>query len=118
MPSDSYTTKKTKTPLNNSNFAKWVGDTAANLREIGCYGIITGTIAPPASGADDDKIDHYNTRLEKAAGIIYNALEDGQKVHVRGIDGDPVAMWRKLESVHSSKKASQRFSAYDALFSL
>jgi hypothetical protein len=68
--------------------------------------------------ANPAKYSKYLNRIDKAAGMIYNAVEDGQKLHLRGIEGDPVAMWKKLELVHLSKKPGMRFSSYDSLFSI
>lgn len=45
-------------------------------------------------------------------------VEPSQTVHLKGKDGDPVAMWKALKSVHLQQKPGARFNAYDDLFSI
>ena len=45
-------------------------------------------------------------------------VEPEQRIHLQGIEDDPVAIWSKLESVHLHKKPGARFNAYDDLFSI
>ena len=45
------------------------------------------------------------------------SLDDTQQVHVDGIDGDPVAMWKALSAQHAQKKPGTRINALgDLLF--
>lgn len=39
--------------------------------------------------------------FEKAAGEIYQSLDEPNKVHVHAVREDPKAMWDKLKDIHS-----------------
>ena len=45
-------------------------------------------------------------------------LEQDQKSLVSSIQGDPVAMWKKLADTYMVQKAGAGFNAYDDLFSI
>lgn len=114
----SPTTTTKKLLLDNSNFSTWKGNTAASLREVGCWRVVEGSALVPDPSDHPFEYEKYCNTRDKAASIIYNALEDGQKAHVKGKEGDAKEMWRILESVHSSKKPGTRFTGYDTLFSI
>ena len=61
------------------------------------------------------ELKQWRKDRDVAAGEIYLALEETQKIHVRE---EPVKMWAKLESVHLQKCPATRFYAYNALFSI
>ena len=63
-------------------------------------------------------MDKWEAKAEKAAGEIYLAVENDQRVHFRGHEEDPVQMWTLLEQAHVQKKPGARFNAYDDLFSI
>ena len=39
-------------------------------------------------------------------------------MHVRGIEDDPISMWKALKEVHMQQKPTARFNAYEALFNI
>ena len=39
-------------------------------------------------------------------------------MHVRGIEDNPISMWKALKEVHMQQKPTARFNAYEALFSI
>ena len=51
-----------------------------------------------------------------AAGDLVLSLDDTQQVHVDGIDGDTVAMWKALSAPHAQKKPGTRIALGDLLF--
>jgi hypothetical protein len=53
-----------------------------------------------------------------AAGAIYRALEPGQRVHVIGVEMDPVKMWEKLAAVHVQKVSGVCFNTLGALLAV
>ncbi|KAJ3474116.1 hypothetical protein NLI96_g12644 [Meripilus lineatus] len=57
-------------------------------------------------------------KLDRAAGLLVLHVDKDQRVHLAGIEDDPIAMWKKLEEVHMSREAGTRFNAYDDLFSI
>ncbi|CDO77982.1 hypothetical protein BN946_scf184811.g3 [Trametes cinnabarina] len=64
------------------------------------------------------ELHDYDSRVDAAAGEIWNCIEREQQTHLEAIRDDPGAMWRKLESVHMQKRPGTRFNTYNALLSL
>lgn len=79
---------------------------------------VTAVAYVPASPPDPALVKAWEDKEESAAALIYLRLEEDQKIHVNGIETNPVAMWRKLMTIHQQKKPAQRFNAYEALFSI
>src|SRR5258708_14737967 len=67
---------------------------------------------------EEDKLEAYQVKADKAAGIMWLMVEPTQRVHFRGIKDDAVKMWGVMESVHMQKQPGTRFNAYDDLFSI
>ena len=82
----------------------------------GLWGVVSGKVSQPIS--DSDALAKWETKKEKAAGEIFLAVESDQRVHFRGLEDEPKAMWDKLEEAHLHKKPGARFNAYDQLFSI
>ena len=72
----------------------------------------------PVTEAYTSKDDQWLEKQEKASGWIYLMVEPEQRIHLTGIQDNPVKMWTKLEEVHMAKQAGTRFNAYDDLFSI
>jgi len=68
--------------------------------------------------SDSEVLDKWKAKAEKAAGKLYLAVENDQRVHFRGCEEGPVKMWVLLESAHVQKKTGARFNAYNDLFSI
>jgi len=64
------------------------------------------------------EVQDWRLRSQKAAGALFLAVEHEQRIHLGGIESDPIAIWAKLESVHLAQRPGARFNAYDALFSI
>ena len=101
--------------LNNSNYSEWSGDMKAFLMRLGYWGLVSGKEPKPTEGK---ALVQWELIEQKAAGEIYLAVAQDQKVHIREHLDDPIKMWNELEKVHSSTKAGARFNAYDNLFSI
>ncbi len=111
------------TKLNAANYPTWAGEMQAYLRSQGVWRIVSGdSKAPKLSStpteAQEAALDAWNLKLDKAAGYIFLAVEDNQKVHFASISDDPVKMWAALAAVHLQKRPGARFNAYDDLFSI
>jgi hypothetical protein len=104
-------------PLGETNYGSWVGEMRALLMTKEVWGLVKGEDVKP-DVSEVDALKQWRKDRDIAAGQIYLRLESSQKVHVKGLEEDPVAMWTKLESVHLQKRPSTRFNAYDALFSI
>jgi gag-polypeptide of LTR copia-type/Integrase core domain/GAG-pre-integrase domain len=105
-------------PLSNSNYAEWSGEMKAWLMKLGYWRLVAGKEKQPSGKSDPDTIEKWEAKAEKAAGEIYLAVENDQRVHFRGYEEDPVRMWALLEQAHVQKKPGARFNAYDDLFSI
>ncbi|KAF7377306.1 Integrase catalytic domain-containing protein [Mycena sanguinolenta] len=103
--------------LNEKNYGSWVGDERAELQRLGVWHIVKGTIVAP-SGNDTEELRKWLIDSGKAAGSIYASLDPSQKVHVKGMEENPVSMWQALEKIHRQKKPGARFAAYNHLFSI
>jgi len=121
MSSPSHTPSFTK--LNNSNYLQWKDDMEAWLRSVKLWRLVSGVAkAPQLSSSPTPEelsaLELWEDNKDRAAGTIMLWLEQDQKVHVSGIRDDPIAMWKKLESVHQAQRPGNRFNAYDDLFSI
>src|SRR5579863_2274760 len=104
-------------PLSNSNYPEWCGEMKAWLMRNGLWKLVSGKLAKP-SPRDEDALNKWEAKAERAAGEIYLLVENDQRVHFRGYEDDPIRMWELLELAHLSKKPGARFNAYDDLFSI
>ena len=103
-------------PLSNSNYTEWSGEMKAWLMKLGYWKLVAGKELKPMK--DADALDKWEAKAEKAAGEIYLAVENDQRVHFRNCEEDPVQMWNLLEKAHVQRKPGARFNAYDDLFSI
>ena len=87
--------------LGANNYAEWVRPMTAVLRSKNLFRLVNGEITCPPK--DHKEIAAWKDNEEKAAGLIFFALEDSQMVHVEAIMHDPVQMWRVLEAYHVKK---------------
>ncbi|KAJ7721976.1 hypothetical protein B0H14DRAFT_2642281 [Mycena olivaceomarginata] len=103
--------------LNKKNYGTWSGYEHAELQRLGVWLNVKGTIVTPTS-TDADAIRKWLVDSGKAAGSICASLEALQRVHIKGMEENPVTMWAALEKVHGEKKPGARFAAYNTLFSI
>ena len=108
--------------LGPSNYNQWSGEMQAWLRANQLWQIVSGQKPRPTASSSDEKLiekqEAWDDKAEKAAGWIYLMVETSQTVHLKGKEGDPVAMWEALKSVHLQQKPGARYNAYDDLFSI
>src|SRR5579859_1426480 len=111
--------------LSSSNWGQWADNMEAYLSTKELWEYVDGSSpkpvpADPAHPTTDEALSlaDWKRKVAKASGEIWLAIEDSQKVHIKQEMGDPVAMWRKLDSVHLQKKPGARFNAYEALLSV
>ena len=79
----------------------------------------SGQLNPATVSAElQAKIDKWDKRAMKAAGELYLLISDDQKTHLEAITSDPVAIWKKLASIHLQQRPAARFNAYDTFFSI
>jgi len=109
--------------LGPNNYPQWCGEMEAWLRANQLWRLVSGASLKPncpadASEALQTKAEDWENKSDKASGWLYLMVEEDQRVHFKGIKDDPVAIWKKLESIHMVKRAGVRFNAYDDLFSI
>jgi len=111
--------------LSSSNWGQWADNMEAYLSTKELWEYVDGSSpkpvpVDPAHPTTDEALSlaDWKRKVAKASGEIWLAIEDSQKVHIKQEKGDPVAMWRKLDSVHLQKKPGARFNAYEALLSI
>ena len=71
-----------------------------------------------ASEAQIATLDAWELKSDKACGWMYLSIKDDQKIHLKGIEGDPVKIWAALSAIHLQKRPGMHFNAYDDLFSI
>ena len=79
--------------------------------------LVSGEEKEPGA-AEVAELQDWRLRSQKAAGALFLAVEHEQRIHLGGIESNPIAIWAKLESVHLAQRPGARFNAYDALFSI
>src|SRR6266540_3654619 len=109
--------------LNSTNYNSWNGDMEAWYHAQALWRLVSGaskspTVSTPAKEGEEDKLEAWQVKADKAAGIMWLMVESTQRVHFRGIKDDPLKMWKALEDVHMQKRAGTQFNAYDDLFSI
>lgn len=102
-------------PLSNGNYQEWSGEMRALLMRGGLWSVVSGKGTKPSA---TDELAKWETKVEKAAGEIYLAVESDQRIHFNGKEDDPKAMWDALQKAHLHQKPGARFNAYDELFSI
>ncbi|KAJ3980336.1 hypothetical protein F5890DRAFT_729365 [Lentinula detonsa] len=89
----------------------------ASLMANGLWRLVSGKETKP-SASDADKLEKWEIKAEKAAGLIFLAVSPAQQVHIKAHQEDPITMWSILEKQHVSKKPGAGFNAYNSLFSI
>lgn len=88
--------------LNNSNY---VGEVSAYFCSQHLLKLVKGLELQPTepstiTSAYTAQVKAWEDKEEEAAGIIFLVVEQDQRIHLTGIEDDPVQMWKKLEDVH------------------
>ncbi|KAL7281334.1 hypothetical protein ACG7TL_004643 [Trametes sanguinea] len=104
--------------LSNRNYQQWWLDMEARLRTLGVMRIVQGTesrpqFTEPLDSGERRELRDYESRVDAAAGEIWNCVEREQQTHLEAIRDNPGAMWRKLESVHMQKRPDFDLSKLD-----
>ncbi|KAI0077277.1 hypothetical protein K474DRAFT_1752053 [Panus rudis PR-1116 ss-1] len=89
--------------LSAHNYSTWKSDVQAALRSKGLWRIVSGSISKP-DDKEAEKLEAYLDKADRAAGILSLAVDKDQRVHLAGIEDDPVKIWAKLE-IHMAKES-------------
>ena len=108
--------KNTFPCLNNTNWGQWADNMEAYLSTKELWEYVDGSCVQPRlvdptkpTLEEKKELSDWRRKSARASGEIWLGLEDSQKVHVKDLKGDPVAMWKKLESVHLPKTSWSPF---------
>ena len=82
----------------------------------GLWRLVTAKELKPKS--DDEKIEKWELKAEKAAGAIRSTVSSDLKVHIRDCEDDPVKIWSTLEGAFIQQRTAPRFNAYQSLLSI
>lgn len=109
--------------LTETNYADWSINTKAFLQSQKLWRIVNGTQTKPTSSSspkpEELKAEEdWEDRSERACDVIMMSLSPGQKTHITAAKDDPVAIWTALKGVHEAQKPTNRYNAYDDLFSI
>ena len=77
-----------------------------------------GVDSKALTAAEAAAILAWEIKAGKAAGELYLAMQGDQRMHLSGIEDNPVAIWTKLKSVHLQKCPGSHFLFYDTFFSI
>jgi hypothetical protein len=102
--------------LDGTNYGAWRRQMSARLRASGLWSFADGSFSDPGNGSDCYM--DWKLSVDAAAGEIFSCLDRSQWPHVTGIEDNPLAMWKALESANLHRKAGTRFNAFDELFGL
>jgi hypothetical protein len=84
--------------LNSTNYNTWSGDMEAWYRAQALWRIVSGaskspTLSTPLKDGEEDKLEAWQVKADKAAGIMWLMVEPAQRVHFREIKDDAVKIW-------------------------
>jgi hypothetical protein len=111
--------------LGATNYTTWCQDVLAWLGTQQLKKLVLGKLIKPSpadssaiTDAEQTAIDAWEDKAEKAADWIIILIKPDQRVHIKGLEDNPIEMWKKLETVHIVKQAGARFNSYDNFFSI
>lgn len=103
-------------PLNSSNYATWRIQCKLALIKDGLWGIVSGTEAAPASGAE--AVAKFAWRKDKALATIVLAV-DPSLLYLIGVDPkDPVVVWEVLANQFQRNTWANKLELKRKLFSM
>ena len=75
-----------------------------------------GVNSKALTSAEAAAILAWEIKAEKATSELYLAVQRDKRMHLSGIEDDPVAIWMKLESVHLQKHPGSCFLPMTSFF--
>ena len=74
-----------------------------------------GNVITPAVDVDEDKLERWEIKAEKAAGALKTAMSPDVRVLIRDHENDPILIWQTLKMSFIQQRTAPRFNAYHAL---
>jgi hypothetical protein len=122
------------TPLTSENYRSWADDMKSWLQLHGLWRLVSGSerkpagraevrdtagnVVTPAVDVDEDKLERWEIKAEKAAGALKTAMSPDVRVLIRDGEDDPIFIWETLKTSFIQQRTAPRFNAYHALLSV
>jgi hypothetical protein len=120
--------------LTSENYRLWSDDIKSWLQLNGLWRLVSGLekkpaekpeikdsrgqVITPAVPVDEDKLERWEIKAERAAGALKTAMSQDVKVLIRDCEDDPILIWETLKTSFVQQRTAPRFNAYHALLSL
>jgi len=101
-------------PLTSANYRLWADDMKSWLQLNGLWRLVSGQEKKPAArpeikdakgvvvskavGLDEDKLEKWEIKAERAAGALKTAMSHDVKVLIRDCEDDPLLIWDTLKT--------------------
>src|SRR5437588_2290381 len=77
-----------------------------------------GQVVSKAVALDEDKLERWEIKAERAAGALKTCMSHDVKVLIRDCEDDPILIWDTLKTSFIQQQTAPRFNAYHALLSV
>jgi hypothetical protein len=134
MSSSKDTPISTISPLTSENYCLWADHIKSWLQLNGLWRLVSGLEKKPAekpkikdsSGnivsqavpLDEERLEQWETKAERAAGALKTAMSQEVKVLIRDCEDDPVIIWETLKTSFVQQRTAPRFNTYYAPLSV
>ena len=121
-------------PLTSANYRLWADDMKSWLQLNGLWRLVSGqekkpapkpeiidssgSTVSPAVALDEDKLEKWEIKAERAAGALKTGMSHDIKVLIRDCEDDPILIWETLKTSFIQQRTAPRFNAYHALLSV
>jgi hypothetical protein len=78
----------------------------------------SGAVVSAAVALDEEKLEKWEIKAERAAGALKTAMSPDVRVLIRDCEDDPLLIWTTLRTSFIQQRTAPRFNAYHALLSL
>jgi hypothetical protein len=122
------------TLLTSENYCSWADDMKSWLQLSGLWYLVAELVKKPigraevkdthsnvvtsAADVDEDKLEHWEIKAEKAAGALKTAMSPDVKVLIRDGEDDPIFIWDTLKTSFIQQHTALCFNVYHALLSV
>ena len=77
-----------------------------------------GIVVSKAVALDEDRLEKWEIKAERAAGALKTGMSHDVKVLIRDCEDDPLLIWETLKTLFIQQWTGPRFNAYHALLSV
>jgi hypothetical protein len=119
--------------LTHENYRLWADDMKSWLQLNGLWRLVSGsekkpagkpevldskgTVLTPAAPLDEDKLERWEVKAERACGALKTAISHELRVLIRDCEDDPLLIWDTLKASFVQQRTALRFNAYHTLLS-